>query len=93
MDIICGNTEITTGTKKPVASPFSGLFETRKNSSFSKDATALFRGGKGIQTVTSPLIILLLKKASCYISANQRAATLSISFYLRDKTHVFVEEH
>ena len=40
--------------KKPVASPFSGLFETRKNSSLSKDAKALFRGGKGIRTVSRP---------------------------------------
>ena len=37
--------------KQPVASPFSGLFEARKNSSFSKDATALIQRGKGIQTV------------------------------------------
>ena len=40
--------------KKPVASPFSGGFEARKNSCYSKDAKALFRGGKGIRTVCSP---------------------------------------
>ena len=42
--------------KKPVASPFSALFEARKNSSFSKDAKDLFRGGvKGFELLP-PLI-------------------------------------
>ena len=48
--------------KKPVASPFSGLFETRKNSSFSKDANALIQGGKGIRTVCSPSNKSILKR-------------------------------